>query len=187
MSEFFFSWACLSSEISSVFVIADVPKMAIGSFFQILSVDRRIWETTLVFLLMSNKDLWQPHVMGQIMLLSLVTAHELSWSIPLAGHRTLFGRGLSLWGTEAILWVMEFKGSGHILCGESVSWPGEPLCPGSHVVPSSPHTGGGVVGDWIGWNVPVGGKASSSSQSQASISKSGYSCLLWCVRCLLIT
>ena len=49
-SELLFSWACFGSEISSVFVIADVrPKIAISSFFQILRVDWRIWETTRVF------------------------------------------------------------------------------------------------------------------------------------------
>ena len=46
---------------------------------------------------MSNRELWQPHVMGQIMLLFLVTSHELSYSISLAGRRTLFWRGSSLW------------------------------------------------------------------------------------------
>ena len=40
---------------------------------------------------MSNRELWHPQVMGQIMLLSLVTAHDLSISIPLAGRRTLLG------------------------------------------------------------------------------------------------
>jgi len=37
--------------------------------------------------------LWHLHVMGQIMLLSLVTSHELSMSIPLVGRLTLFGGG----------------------------------------------------------------------------------------------
>ena len=56
-------------------------------------------ETTLVFVLMSIRELWQPHVVGQIMLLFLVTSHELSCSIALAGRRTLFWRGSSLWSS----------------------------------------------------------------------------------------
>jgi len=64
-SEFLSSWAFLSSEISFFFVIAAVrPKIAISSFFQILRVDRRIWETIRVFSLMSKRELWHPHVMG---------------------------------------------------------------------------------------------------------------------------
>ena len=92
MSEFLSSCACFSSEISSFFVIAAVrPKIAINSFFQILRVDQRICETTRVFSLMSKRELRQLHVMGQIMLLSFVTSHELSMSVPLVGRLTLFG------------------------------------------------------------------------------------------------
>ena len=48
---------------------------------------------------MSKRELWHPHVMGQIMLLSLVTSHELSMVIPLVGRLALFGGGLSLWSS----------------------------------------------------------------------------------------
>ena len=59
--------------------MADVrPKTAMSSCFWILRVDLRMLETTLVFVLMSIRELWQPHEVGQIMLLFLVTAHELS-------------------------------------------------------------------------------------------------------------
>ena len=58
---------------------------------------------------------------------------------------------------------MEYKGSGHMLCGGSVSWSRGPLYPGSRVVPSSPHVGGSVVRDWIGWKFSMGKEASSSS------------------------
>jgi len=70
-SEFRSSWACLSSEISFLFVIAAVrPNIAINSFFQVLRADRRIWDTTRGFSLMSRRELWHLHAMGQIMLLS---------------------------------------------------------------------------------------------------------------------
>jgi len=70
-SEFRSSWVCLSSEISFLFVIAAVrPNIAINSFFQVLRVDRRIWDTTRGFSLMSRRELWHLHAMGQIMLLS---------------------------------------------------------------------------------------------------------------------
>jgi len=129
-SEFLFSCACFSSEISSVFVIADVrPKIAISSFFLILRVDRRIWETTRVFSLMSRRELWHLHVIGQIMLLSLVTSHELSISIPLAGRLTLFGGGLSLWSSmrsSRLVWARRVEFSGRF-CWRPVFPP--PFCP----------------------------------------------------------
>jgi len=45
---------------------------------------------------MSKRELWHLHVMGQIMLLSLITSHKLSVVIPLVGCLVLFGGGLSL-------------------------------------------------------------------------------------------
>ena len=99
-SEFLFSCTCFSSLISSVCIMADVwPKTAMSSCCRILRVDLRMLETTLVFMPMSSRELWQPQVMGQIMLLFLVTSHELSYSISLAGRRTLFWRGSSLWSS----------------------------------------------------------------------------------------
>jgi len=45
---------------------------------------------------MSKRELRHLHVMGQIMLLSLVTSHELSMFVLLVGRLTLFGGGFSL-------------------------------------------------------------------------------------------
>jgi len=46
---------------------------------------------------MSKRELWHLHVMGQIMLLSLVTSHELSMSISLVGRLALLGGDFFKW------------------------------------------------------------------------------------------
>jgi len=109
-SEFLFFWACFSPEISSAFVIADVrPKIVISSFFQILRVDRRIWETTRVFSLMSVRELWHLHarVTSCCFLLSLhmnCLCLFLWWAVwPFLGEASLnqiCGEGIVLrWGS----------------------------------------------------------------------------------------
>jgi len=60
-------------------------------------VDWRIPETTQVFSLMSKRELWHLHLIGQILLLSLVTSHELSMSISLVGCLALFGGCFFKW------------------------------------------------------------------------------------------
>jgi len=79
-------------------VIAAVrPKQVIISFFKMLRVALSICETTWGLLLMSRRELRHPHVMGQIILLSRVISHELSFmSVPLVDRLALFGGGFSL-------------------------------------------------------------------------------------------
>ena len=70
------------------------PKQAISSFFRMSRVALSICETTWGLPLMSRRELRHPHVMGQIMLLSRVTSHELSFmSVSLLA---LFWGGFSL-------------------------------------------------------------------------------------------
>ena len=119
-SEFRSSWACLNSEISFLFVIATVrPNIAINSFFQILrgnftcrSEDLRYYPGLIPNV---QEGVWHPHVMGQIMLLSLVTSHELSIVVPLVGRLALFGGGLSLGSSmqsSLLVWVRRVDFSG---------------------------------------------------------------------------
>jgi len=79
-------------------VIAAVrPKQAINAFFRTFRMALSICETTWVLPLMSRRDIWHPHAMGQIMLLSRVTSHDLSLvSVPLVDRLALFWGGCRL-------------------------------------------------------------------------------------------
>ena len=72
-------------------------KQAISSFFKMLRVALSICKTTRVLPLMSRRELRHPHVMGQIILLSRVISHELSFmSVPLVDSRPFLGGGSRL-------------------------------------------------------------------------------------------
>ena len=82
-----------------------------------------ICDTTRVFSLMSRMELRHPHVMGQIMLLSRVTSHELSVSIPGGG----FSLGSSMrssrlvWARRVDFFDRSCWLSSSLLC-PSLSW-----------------------------------------------------------------
>jgi len=55
-------------------------------------------ETKRVFPIMSRREFRHPHVIGQIILLSHVASHNLSFSsAPLVGRLALWGEGSSFW------------------------------------------------------------------------------------------
>jgi len=84
--------ASFSSEISPLFIIAVVrSNLAIKTFSRIFGVVRSICEITRIFPIMSRREMQDPHVIGQVMLLSRVTSHELSIvSVPLVPQVRIF-------------------------------------------------------------------------------------------------
>jgi len=81
--------------ISSLFVITTVwSNYAINLFSSVFRWALSMCETTRVFPSMSRRKFRHPQVIGQIILLSLVASHDLSFSsAPLVGRLVIFGRG----------------------------------------------------------------------------------------------
>ena len=64
---------------------------------------------------MSRRELWHPHAMGQIILLSLVASHSVSVVIPLVGRLALLGGSLSSGSSmrnSLLVWVLRVAFSG---------------------------------------------------------------------------